>query len=358
MKQFLFHFSIIYTILLSLYSCDNSNHINIIPRNCSAIIEADAKTFNLPFKGIDSTKKVYYFEIADGTLGLCAAIDDEYQLDEYLHQLQKTNKTDNFTESEGIQFCTYSNTWILGYDDKRLLLLGPIIPAEYTRTTKRIIKLLHQDEEKSIVKAELWTHLHECIKNDNKEVCMAILASALPEQLTAAFTIGAPRGTAAEDIIIESSINIADSCMILKGHTCSYNMNIRQELHKAQKLYHKLTFDWQNIISDSSLVSIVMNINGNDYMPYIQRNKSLNSLLLGTNAYEEMKSANGNVVIEINPGNHDNYTAKIQKFPNGNYTREERLVVSLDVQNLFNKKTGNIIPLPDNVRRIVYYLDE
>ena len=75
-----------------LSSCSNTDYVNAIPKQATAIISVDAaqmsgvgstlvlktllKTTDLGKTGIDLSQKVYLFETAEGNLGVCAAVHD------------------------------------------------------------------------------------------------------------------------------------------------------------------------------------------------------------------------------------------------------------------------------------------
>lgn len=348
-------------------SCNNGDYTNALPRNCIAIIESPANALGIDIEGIDTTKNTYYFEMADGTLGLCAPVDEEVKVDEYLHHQNTEGTTDNFTEYNGIQFCTMEGKWVVGYNNTSLLIMGPIIPSERSKTVRRISQLMNQEEERSVKNAEIWKHLQENTTENNSTAKMAITISALPEQMMSALSLGMPRGATPEEIILEGGITLTGNTMEMNGHMCSYDSNTKQQLQENQKtIFRPLTNispDAETTSADSSLISIFMNIDGNTFMPHLHDNKQLNTMLLGTEAYEKLKQTNGNVGIMIDASNvsgESKYKVNVKDIVNQDNKPKEpvRLIVTLNVDMLKQTIGNTIVPLPQKVNRIICSLKE
>lgn len=370
MTQKIFKFHIysfaIFSCILLLCSCNDGDHTNSVPRNSIMIAslnaddafvrhltDIDISKDNLT-DAIDIEKKVYLFETADGTFGMCVPVKDEYAIDEYLHNIK--GKTNNFNDHDGYAFCTYNNNWLIGYSSNTLIVMGPIIPSERAKTVRRISRLLAQEEDSSIKKSPLWEHLNET--PDGRQAKIAIQANALPEQIVPTFMIGAPRGTATDDIIVEAMLTLKDSALVLKGHTCSYNTNVKQRLEQEQKIYRPLNVKWSTMAQDA-MVGIFMNVDGKVLMPYINDNKALNTLLLGTDAYDIIRKTDGNISIHINNGEKlsvKEYDATTDNKASS--AEDERLVITLNLNSLTGNKDIGSLPILGNIKQIIYSLAE
>lgn len=355
--------------IVLLASCNDNDYTTALPRNSIAIIESPAHALGIDIKGIDTQKNTYFFEMADGMLGLCSPVNDESEVDKYLHLQNTENNFDNFAENNGIPFCTMNGKWVIGYNNAAMLIMGPVIPSERSKTVRRILQLLNQEEERSVKNAEIWKHLNEHTSENTSVAKMAITVSALPEQLMAAFSLGAPRGTTPEEIILEGNITTNGNTMSLNGHMCSYNTNTKQQLQQTQQnIYHPLALSSECVkaLSDSALICICMNIKGEEFMPHLHNNKQLNTLLLGTEAYDKLKQVNGDVAIFINAYNESGetkYKVDVKDFSDDgqNLTdanKSERLIVTLNTEALKDKIGSTVIPLPENINKIIYSLSK
>lgn len=362
------HIILIFSCILStlLSSCEKEDYVNSIPRNCVAIIGTPTSTFDISIKGIDSTQQVYVFETSDGTLGLCAPVKDEYVLEGYLHNLEKEGKADNFTEYEGKSFCTMSGVWVAGYNNSTLLIMGPVIPSERSKMTKRISRYLEQQEEASIKQSDIWQHLNTCFDQDKEISQVAINVSALPESLSAYFTLGVPKGTTPEDLILEGTITTDLNDLQISGHTCSYNPNVKQQLQKNQRtMFRPITFDWNKSVDSCAIVNVCMNVDGKELLSNIHNNKTLNTLLLGSDVYDKLKETDGNIVISMNRVKHADefkYEATMNCIQDKKLSTKEgrgnRLVVTIDINALTDGLGKSIIPLLGDIKQIKYILTE
>lgn len=361
--------------MMFLTSCTNGDYTDYIPSNSAAIIavkpekmDVEASPFNgikqsfsddnEVFKGIDITKEVFLFETPDGVLGMCAAISNEGDFTDLLQSLKNKGITNNFVEDDGFSFCCINKSWVIGYNSIAVIVLGPVLASDRARTVRRIKAYLNQEEETSVKKSPLWEHLQE-VEADTKMVAQS---NMLPEQIASALALGAPKGTAPEDILIEAEITFSDSTLHLKGRACSYNVNIKQSLQKAQNIYRQLTTDWKQQMTAKALVGIFMNVNGKELTPYLHNNKALNTLLLGTDAYDKIRDNKEEMAILLSPNaqkeGEKQYSAEVKNIPNGTVQNKERLIVLLNIMALGNSKEESILPLLGSTKQIIYTLKD
>lgn len=364
-------------ILVGLTSCSKQDYTNSIPANSTALIAVNAANFVgeqspfssllLPFvdsnkkelKGIDLTKDIYLFAAGDGQLGLCAPVSDNYELHDFMKRLENLGVIMNHTEKDDKDFYTFNNQWVIGYNDYTMLIMGPVTGADAeTRLTRRLEKLMDKDEGQSIKNTMLWEHLEE----RNSHIRMVAQASTLPEQMAATVTLGAPKGTDPADVLLEADMEYNDGTLLLTGNTCSYNPNIKQSMKKAQALYRPITVDWQKLMTDTTLIGVFMNVDGKRLIPQLQDNRALGTMLMGTNAYDQIRTTNGNLAILLSPNketeeNSSVFTAKIHKLPNEKNDKGERLVVAVNIEALNGTIAQTITPLLGKVKRIIYNMN-
>ena len=364
-------------ILVGLTSCSKQDYTNSIPANSTALIAVNAADFVgeqspfssllLPFvdsnkkelKGIDLTKDIYLFAAGDGQLGLCAPVSDNYELHDFMKRLENLGVIMNHTEKDDKNFYTFNNQWIIGYNDYTMLIMGPVTGADAeTRLTRRLEKLMDKDEGQSIKNTMLWEHLEE----RNSHIRMVAQASTLPEQMAATVTLGAPKGTDPADVLLEADMEYNDGTLLLTGNTCSYNPNIKQSMKKAQALYRPITVDWQKLMTDTTLIGVFMNVDGKRLIPQLQDNRALGTMLMGTEAYDQIRTTNGNLAILLSPSkemeeNSSVFSAKVLNLPDDKSRKGERLVVAVNIEALNGTIAQTITPLLGKVKRIIYNMN-
>lgn len=364
-------------ILVGLTSCSKQDYTNSIPANSTALIAVNAADFVgeqspfssllMPFvdndkkelKGIDLTKDIYLFAAGDGQLGLCAPISNDNELHDFMKRLYNLGVITNHTEKDNKNFYTFNNQWVIGYNDNTMLIMGPVTGADAEmRLARRLEKLMDKDEAQSIKNTMLWQHLEE----KNSHIRMVAQASTLPEQMAATVTIGAPKGTDPADVLLEADMEYNDGTLMLTGNTCSYNPNIKQSMKKAQALYRPITIDWQKMMTDTTLIGVFMNVDGKRLIPQLQNNRTLGTMLMGTEAYDQIRNTDGNLAILLSPNketeeNSSVFTAQIHNLPNEKNDKGERLVVAVNMEALNGTIAQTITPLLGKVKRIIYNLN-
>ena len=293
----------VFAMLLS--SCSGSDYINAIPKSSTALISIDmqkmAERNHLSDKasvlksllhvddvadcGIDATEKLYLFETADGTLGLCAKVSSEDDLENWLSQLAKEQRVcQPVSERKGFHFSVLKDNWLIGFSDKSLLVMGPVVADAQSELQRQMVKYLKADEEQGIQSSRLFDSLDSI----SSPMAMVAQAQALPEKFIAPFTLGAPKGTDASQIVIAAEMNINNGLLRIKGKTFSFNSEVNASLEKANQNYRPIKGKYVMSMPDDAMAGIFMNVNGTQFLPMMQSNKGIQQLLLGINAAVDM----------------------------------------------------------------------
>lgn len=368
-------FILLIATAIMLHSCSKAEYTDAIPNNSTALIAVNAIHFasdKSPFaslltpfmekdtkqlKGIDLTKDIYLFAAADGNLGLCAPVADNSSLEDFTTRLETIGVLNNHKEIDGNNFYTFKDQWVMGNSDNCLLIMGPVTGADAQNTLmRRMTRLLDRDDDETIKDSPLWDNLSEL----NGKIRMVAQASALPEQLALIVTLGAPKGTDASDILLKADMEYDKGTLVLNGKATSYNQNVEQSMAKSLTTYRPITIDWRKVMNNSTLVGIFMNVKGSDIMPLIQQNKSLNSMLMGTESYDRIRSNNGNMAIMLSPdrkGSSDNkYNVSVNTSMPDTGKGNDRMIVAVNIKSLTEPIAESIKPFLGNINTIIYNL--
>lgn len=304
--------------LLLLTSCTNSDYINAIPSQSTAIISIDMKKMadnspnteqanllksllhvdDLSDCGLDIEQKLYLFEAADGNLGLCAKVSDDGDLEDWLNKLSKQQKLCTpVTERRGFHFSVLKNSWLIGFSDQAMLVMGPVVADAQSELQRQMVKYLKADEEQGI-KA---TPMFDCLDTISSPMAMVAQAQALPEKFVAPFTLGAPKDADASQVVIAAEMNLTKGMLRIKGSTLSFNKDIDKALKTAAKNYRPIKGKYVMSMPADAMAGIFMNVDGNNFLPMMQSNKGIQQLLLGLNSAIDMdniiRSVNGDMSI-------------------------------------------------------------
>jgi len=299
-----------------LTSCSGSDYVNAIPANSTAVISVDMQKMaennqaadkagvlksllhveDVTDCGIDVSEKLYLFESAEGNLGLCTKVADDGKLEDWLNKLSKEQRTcQEVTEKKGFHFTLLKDSWLVGFSDKSLLVMGPVVADAQTELQRQMIKYLKADEEQGVKASPMFERLDTI----SSPMAMVAQAQALPEKFVAPFTLGAPKDADASQVVIAAEMDILHGMLRIKGETFSFNASVDKALKEAAQNYRPIKGKYVMSMPDDAVAGVFMNVDGNKFLPMVRSNKGLQQLLLGINAAIDMdniiKSVNGDL---------------------------------------------------------------
>ena len=318
MKRISFVLSLFMALALSLCSCSNNDYINAIPGNSTLLISMKPaklsgvgsptmlKTMlhvsNLDNAGLDLSEDVFFFEDAQGNLGLCAKVKDEDDLEKTAKRLKC-----DVHHKRDFNFAALPNNWILGWSKRAALLMGPVVPAAQAEMMSLMAKYLGEDEDDGI-KA---TPIYDKIDSINAPMSLVCQTSALPDQFVAPFTLGAPRDANPSDIYIAAEMKVANGQLHINGQTFSFKRNIEQALQQAHAIYRPIKGKYVKSMAKNDMIGMFLNVDGTKFIKLMQQNRGIQALLTGINSAIDMdniiKGVNGDMTIIAPSLGSDNF---------------------------------------------------
>lgn len=313
-------FFIIASLMIVLMSaCSDNDYLNAIPSKSTAVISIDMSRLNgqeqeqnqehilktmlhvddVSKCGLDVKEKVYLFETIDGNLGLCAKVADEGDVSNWLSQLSQQRICSTVTERKGFHFAVLKDSWLVGFSSKALLVMGPVVAEAQAEMQRQMVRYLNADEDAGIKSSKLFAQLDSI----DSPMAMVAQAVALPEKFVAPFTLGAPKDADASQIVIAAGMDVEDGVLKIAGRTFSFNPSINQALVKSQQVFRPIQGDYVQSMPDDAMASIFMNVAGSRFLPLVQSNQGLQTLLMGINASIDMdnilRSVDGDMSIVL-----------------------------------------------------------
>jgi hypothetical protein len=300
--------SLLVLLAAVLTSCSDNDYMNVIPRESTLLISMNTaklsgagsqtllktilKVKNLDNTGLDLSSPLYFFEDAQGNLGLCARVDDRDKLADALSQRGITG-----TSRHGADFAVLPNHWVIGYSDRAALLMGPVMPAQEGEMKNLMARYLSAEEDDGVTASPLFARL------DSIQAPMAMVAQAqaLPQQLVAPFTLGAPKDADASQVYIAAKMKVERGRLWIDGETFSFKPSINAALKDASKIYRPIKGRYISSMSDSAAVGMFLNVDGTKFIRLMQQNRALQAMLMGINGAIDMdniiKSIDGDMAI-------------------------------------------------------------
>lgn len=313
-------FFIIASLMIVLMSaCSDNDYLNAIPSRSTAVISIDMSRLNgqeqeqnqehilktmlhvddVSKCGLDVKEKVYLFETIDGNLGLCAKVADEGDVSNWLSELSQQRICSTVTERKGFHFAVLKDSWLVGFSSKALLVMGPVVAEAQAEMQRQMVRYLNADEDAGIKSSKLFAQLDSI----DSPMAMVAQAVAFPEKFVAPFTLGAPKDADASQIVIAAGMDVEDGVLKIAGRTFSFNPSINQALVKSQQVFRPIQGDYVQSMPDDAMAGIFMNVAGSRFLPLVQSNPGLQTLLMGINASIDMdnilRSVDGDMSIVL-----------------------------------------------------------
>lgn len=302
-----------------LSSCSNTDYVNAIPKQATAIISVDAaqmsgvgstlvlktllKTTDLGNTGIDLSQKVYLFETAEGNLGVCAAVHDTDLLSKAL-----AKAGGNVEEKRGYSFALVGGAWLAGYSDDVMLVLGPVNPGDKASAINQMARFLSQGEDEGAASSQIF----QTLDTIQSSMAMVAQASAMPNQLVMPFTLGAPKDADPSQIMVSAKISISKGVMVIDGSTFSYNKKINDALKESYASYRPVKGRYIQSMPANAACGMFVNVDGAKFLNIMRANRGLQAMLAGINAAIDMdniiKSVDGEMAV-ITPSYADGHIA-------------------------------------------------
>ena len=291
-------------LLLSLAACSGDDYLNAIPSESKALMSIDASRLmeengadgkadvlrkvlgidHVADCGIDFSAKVFLFESPEGDLGLCAKMSSASDLQGCLERLAVKGRCEPLTDRDDCHFTTLSGSWLLGYNDDVLMVIGPVVGEAKARKRQQLARYLNAGEEEGVKTSPLFQRL------DTIQAPMALVAraEALPDLLVAPFTLGLPSDADPSQVIIEARMVSADGWLRIEGNTSSLNPRVDEALREANQVFRPITDEYMSAASPDMLGCLLVNVDGGQFLPLLQANKALRALMVGVNTVIDM----------------------------------------------------------------------
>jgi len=293
-------YSLFVVVVLSLASCSNDDYANALPADSMAVAsislsqgdndnENQAKVLLQTLLGmdvsddlgLDFTQKVYLFETNDGLFGCCVKVDDKDKLLNSLNVMVAGNGKDATAhEYKGYHFAVVKENWMAGLSDDALLVVGPVIKAQFTALKQRMTKWLKADDNESLVSKPMFQHL------DSIDAPMAFVAQiqALPDQVRFPLTMGVPKDQDGSQVFWAATMKPNGNIVDLEGELFSFNKQLDDSIKASNTSFRTITGLFSESLSKDDMASFVVNIEGDRLLDFLRADKNSQMLLAGVNA--------------------------------------------------------------------------
>ena len=246
--------------------------------------------------GVDISSPVYLFAAPDGSLGACAKVTDDDEIDALISALAKSGKASEPKEIKDCKYAVVNRNFLVAYNEDALVAVGPVIASDEAKVAKRMMRYLTLDPE-------------------------------MPKKLVVPFLIGTPTGTSTDDVMLKADVNVNDSILTLVGSTTSDNQLIRQGIDNAKNILEKG--------------------NSEEIIRMMEANKDLMSMLNTGGFREKLQKVQGRMLI-TQSGND----AEVETLQDAD--ANTLMKVSVNLKSLDKEVMSIFEPFLGGVKRIEY----
>ena len=295
MKKLAFLFILLSTLIVSC--SDSDDYMDAVPKKSPLVVSVDLMKYkgmdrnvfmrslfhihNMTTRGIDLAQKVYAFESPEGFYGLCCCVSDEDNLKELMGK--NGFKLTDFRE------CTFSvlgNSWVVGFNAKSLLVMGPVTAGEQRNLMVKMVSYLNQDADKGLRASDL---VHQ-LDSIQEPMAMVAAMTSLPELMRSSLMLCAPKDMDANQLYYRAGISVSSDYVQVDGAIFAKNHKDDETIRDYQlRQMDILRGKYASYIDEHNFVSILLN-----------SKTTMTELTQGKNDFDKLFSA-------LNVGSDINY---------------------------------------------------
>lgn len=331
MKKFQF-ISALVMVVLALCSCTNTDYQNVIPANASLVVKVDMKSIaeKSDFKnskwmkeldgslgavvsgkdmksvkeyvadpmkiGIDFSMPLYFFMMADETMGMTMKVSDEDHVKDFLLLLNKQGLASKPQEKDHWMCGTLIDDIYYSYDGTTFLMLASM-KGKNTTISRMARELTALKESDSFVSTEAFGRLNE----EEKDVVMYVMSAPIIESLKMAG--GVLPSSVYKDVEALASLDFAQGEARIMGKLFAKTKDAQHLIDEANANLKKMNGRYLDKVSDDAAIWIGAGVKGEWLLEKIKENKELKTMLFATeravDVEQMLKAIDGDVSLEL-----------------------------------------------------------
>jgi len=291
--------------LLLLSSCSITDYTSVVPCNSISVAVIDLQempssqsllkelltTDDITTVGLSTDEPAYMFTTPEGYFCMTMPISDNKTL------MERIENCTAMKERDGIKFSLLKGGWLTALKSSTFVVLGQVSTSDQTRAQRYIMRLFKLDEKHSFSASPLSTRLDSI----DSPCRMVATVASMPEQMRALLMLGAPKNADESQIAFAAALNLSDSTLVFDSKPFALNEQIDKELQAALSSLHPIT---NRLSCTSSIVSINLNMNGEEFLPIMKADRPLLLVLSqidgdSHSTTDLLQSTDGDMAIEV-----------------------------------------------------------
>lgn len=308
-------------VLFGVYrGCSSEDYLRMLPSRPKALVSIDLvrlskesgmngealkslfpAEWNETRTGICWTKKIYAFISSRDYLGVLAAVQDEGELEKFLRELSQKGRCRPVEEWRGYRWTVLNERWMLGFDSRALLVMGPGFGGDMDVFRQEILKCFRQETEESGMVSSVYKAL------SLREAAFTFVSrmDVLPVPYNKTFLMGLPEHANLNDINLIAAVHFTEKGVEINGEVNSANPDINKYYEQLTRIGGKMSGVYAGHVPVDALAWGCVNVDGNTLLEQLRGIPELRTFLLGLNmgvdADRMIRSIKGDMAVTLFP---------------------------------------------------------
>ena len=277
---------------------DQSSHARVIPADATALMAFDTEEFikesdlteeklkkffpgheDLYQLGLDFEKNAYGFVGADGMNGFLFPVNDVELLKEYLNKNGESMGATPVEEQQGFFWSSLGGSFVIGFDDEVLLIMGPTIASAQAELRQQMIAYLKQDKKESVLEAPIYKKLQE-----QKGILKAVTSLEMfPEYYKMFENLGLPEHVDFSKMLMTVSMDSENGKILFRAGVIAEDKALAQKMKALDDLSRQIDGEFLSSVSPNTMVWMGANVKGEKLMKLMSEIPSLRLYLMAMN---------------------------------------------------------------------------
>lgn len=299
---------------------DQSSHARVIPADATALVSFNAEDFikdsgltdekmeklfpgdkELYLSALDLQKNIYAFVSGDGMIGFLFPVKDADKLKECLAKNQDL-EISSVEDQQGFNWALAGNSFVLGFDDDVLLVMGPTIASAQAELRQQMLTYLKQDKSESVVETSLYKNL------EKQEGLLKMVASleAFPEYYKMFQNLGLPEHVDFSKMLMTASMESETGKIVFHAGLVTEDKTLNQKMKALDDMSRQIKGDFISNAAPNTLMWLGTNVQGDKLMKLMNEIPSLRLYLMAMNnvmdVEQMLKNIDGDLAFTVAMG--------------------------------------------------------
>ncbi len=242
---------------------------------CAAFAKNLAGQLGVTPDGLDLARPLYAFVTPNEYVGLVAPVADDAKVRESMDRLVKAGTATACDESDGMQWTWLRKGWLVGWNSRALLVLGPGVAQERDMLRQTIARMASSGESFS------HTPSFEKLKAQGGAVQIYSRLDALPAPYNTLFRLNIPADTPLDAVQLFASVAARGTEAVVSATLESDNADVLAAIGDYEKQKGSIAVAMP---ADSiPLFYMATRTHGKDFLALLQSDATLRGLMMGLN---------------------------------------------------------------------------